>query len=246
MVKSVVVMEPTQFRTVSLFVAGSRAAVATPLVEPRPTFQRVVILQNTGAVGAFVSESAQELNIPAASFGQAFQLIPNAALILVVSPNQTLYGAGISVATRVSIATSAEVPMPSDEWRDEYPATSFRTITVPTTEAIQIVPGGAIPKRVVIESRLPGGQAAVSSIFISGAATELNLPSAVPGGAFELLRPTATTNPSRVVLLTAPQQPLYAIQRPAAGPANISVSYSNLHLPALRGPTGIPGPDGEE
>lgn len=239
-------MELTQFRTVSLIVAGSRPSAAVPIVESRPAFQRVVILQNTGVNGAFVSESAQELNTPAASFGQAFQLIPNVALVLVVAPHQTLYGASVVAGTRISIATSVEVPMPPNGWRDEYPATSFRTITVPTAEAIQIAPGGAIPKRVVIESRLPANPAAASSIFVSGTAGELNLPSAVPGVAFELRRPTLTTNPSRIVLITAPQQPLYAIQRPAAGPANISVSYSNLHLPALRGPTGIPGPDGEE
>lgn len=219
--------------------------MAVPIVEPRATFQRVVILQNTG-VAVVVSESAQELNLPAGVPGQGLQLIPNVALVLVVSPHQTLYGAAIAAVARISIATSVEVPVPPNGWRDEYPATSFRTITVPTTEAVQVVPGGGIPKRVVIESRLPAGPAVASSIFVSGSPGELNLPAAVPGGAFELLRPTPTSDPSRIVLITAPQQPLYAIQRPAAGPANISVSYSNLHLPALRGPTGIPGPDGEE
>ncbi|KKN61366.1 hypothetical protein LCGC14_0522980 [marine sediment metagenome] len=242
-------MEPTKFRTVSLPAVGSRSDAAVPLVEPRPTFQRVVIVQSTGAPGAFVSASAQELNTSGAIFGLGFQLIvpgPFSSMVLVISPHQTLYGVGTSlvIPTRVSISTSVEVPAVSKEFEDECPSTWFRTISIPTVEAIQIVPGGGIPKRVVIESRPPPLPAPASSIFISDSAEELNIPSPVPGGSFELLR--SGSRPPRVIFITAPQQPLYAIHRPAMGPANISVSVSNLHLAALRGPTGIPGPDGEE
>ena len=104
-------------------------------------------------------------------------------------------------------------------------------------QAVQVVQSVRTPKRVVARSIAPG------TVFLSDNATELNIAGAFPGGAFEL---PAAVSASGVIFVLAPNQKLSAVSVGVAAGALLSVSVSDIPLPAIRGATGIPGPDGQE
>ena len=116
--------------------------------------------------------------------------------------------------------------------------TVFRTYTTPVLGglAVSVVPMVRTPKRVA-------ARAVAGVVFLSDAAEELNIGGAIPGGSFEM--PSALTA-SGVIFVLAPNQKLSAVSTGVVGGAGLGVSISEIPLPAIRGPTGIPGADGQE
>jgi len=239
-VAPVVSMEPTTFRTYSLNQLGAPSA-AIRVVQSSPNYQRVVLLQPQSGLGAIVSESAEELDFqgPPLSFirGEAYRLAPFIPNILVLGPHQSLVAVTTSaVIPRISVSVSAEIPPAPKIFPTIKDPAFFRTFRVPFigTPTIRIVPATDLPQRVVINHS--GGT------FFSSAPNELSTPGMInPGEAFE------SSGSLTLTFLLAPGQALYAAQNLGPGQdVRLSVSASKLDLPSLRGPTGIPGPDGEE
>jgi hypothetical protein len=234
-------MEPTTFRTYSLNLGGAPNA-AIRVVRKAAHYQRVVLFQDTGTTGALVSTSAAELDLAGPVFaGEAFTLSPQTVQVLVVGPGQHLVAVGTSIVvpTRLSVSISAEIPPPPKIFPEIKDPAFFRTFTpsIIGTDAIRIVPASNLPQRVVIDNPIAGTQ-----IFIASMAAELGIVQAIPGDAFTITAPAP--NGIAATFILAPEQALHAAQT-AAG-SLLGVHASKLDLPALRGPTGIPGPDGEE
>jgi hypothetical protein len=211
---------------------------AVRVVQSAPWYQRVVIRQNSGIAGAFVSLSAAELetggsavaNIP----GEAFQLAIGISSEFVLEPNQHLVAAASLLPTRISVSVSAKIEIPAviPALRGE-PATFRQFVAPPLGRQVpRVVQTGLRPRRVLIESY------DATSLFISASAAELSGASAIPGEAFEFSN-------EGVAFIVPPQQALYAARTPPSSGV-ISVSVGEVDYTALRGPTGIPGPDSEE
>ncbi len=237
-------MQPTELRTFTLGVLGTpNAAVRIcPALNVR---QRVVIIQTGGFPSLpFVSQNAAELdNSGTVTPGNGF-LIPATAtigipVVLSLAPRQKLVAAASVAGARICVARSAEIPglMQPDV---DFGETIFRTFTLPllgAAAAIRVVPATNVPKRVI--ALQTAGVLGISA-FLSTTAAELDSsPSPTPGNAFEI---QGAGNRPTIVFVVAPRQALYAVGTAGAG---LTLSVSDI-LPGPRGPTGIPGPDGQE
>lgn len=237
-VAPVVDMAPTTFRTRSVVGLIGTPNAAIRIVAATPYAQRVVVLQTAGATPAFVGFSAADLETPGTvAPGGAFQLPPG-PVVLVLAENQPLLVAATAAGTRIAVSASQEIPIGPSPTGVEIQPTTFRTYTTPVlgAQAAQVVPTVRTPKRVVART-LAG------VVFLSDSAGELNSGGPIPGGSFEM--PAALTA-SGVIFVLAPNQKLSAVSTGVVGGAGLAMSVSEIPLPAIRGPTGIPGPDGQE
>lgn len=237
--EAVVQMDPTTFRTYTLPLLGTDSAIQ--ITPASKHFQRVVLAQSAGATPIFISAVASELNTAGQPIpGGAFQFpgaIGGDPIVVVLAPGQHLTAAAALAGTRLAVSVSQAVPAPTKP----IPAgvgkepTTFRTYALPAvgTQAVQVAPSGAVPKRVVM--RVNAGAA-----FISPDVGDLNIVQATPGNAFEMIAAGLFS----ATFIIAPGQELSA-SADFAGRL-LSVSVSDI-LPTLpRGPTGTPGASGEE
>lgn len=233
-------MEPTSFHTFSLPILGTGTAIQ--VVPVAPYFRRVAIVQSGGAPPVFIASVAEELDMSGVAVpGGGFQfpaVIGGDPLIFVVAPGERVVAAATVAGTRLAVSVSQTIPnpkgpLPPGLGRDP---TTFRTYTLPAigTQAVPITPGSSVPKRIV--ARVNAGTA-----FIGSDAGDQNIAGQpIPGNAFELI---AVGAPS-ATFVTAPGQKLVA-SGDIVG-RQLSLSVSDILISELRGPTGIPGPDGQE
>jgi hypothetical protein len=227
-------MPPSTFRTHSLGVTGTPTA-AVRVAPARPWPVRLSVRGPTGGQLAFLAAAQAELQMSTAPAG-AFRLGPE-VIVFALAEHQALYAAGDLAGTVISVAVSQIIPpirLTLDERAEGFAAT-FRTHNLRalgSRDVVTIASADRRPLRVVLEHGAAGNIA-----LVSDASDELTNPGgaqrgfAYNVGAFETH-----------VLVVAPYQSLYA----AAVTAGLQMSVSVCPIVGVVGPTGIPGPDGQE
>lgn len=231
----VVKMEPTAFRSYTLRLVGTQA---TQIAPGTPWPQRLVIRHGADGQFVFLSDSTAELvSVGGASPAGSYQLRAATPTVLVVAPEQNLYAVGDVDLIELSISRSQAVPRAHDPGPLRPSTFRGHTLNVPVgtpNAAKQIVPPSTRPQRVVIQ------QIEQSDVFISASAATLN--QATPGATIPGAYRIAAGDPTQI-FVTAPGQALYAAP---AVVRQLFVSVSEISPAAPEGPTGIPGPDGQE
>ncbi len=245
--RPVVEMAPTTFRTYRLGAIGTpRASIR--IAQSAPWSQRVLVTQNTGATGAFIGAGASaDFETPGTTVpGNGFELpvggVPN---VFVVEPGQHLVAVGTTDPdvdpTRISVSVSAWIPTPRAWRRSRRQPVTYRQQRVEVLgggRISRIVPIDDVPRRVIID--VP---AALSTFFATDANELAPVHATNPGNAYEVRVPVQQGSQD-VTFILAPGQALFGAREQSI--TALQVSVGEIDLSALRGPTGIPGPDSEE
>ena len=245
--RPVVEMAPTTFRTYQLRLIGTPNA-SLRVAQAASWIQRVVVTQSTGDTGAFIGAGATaDFDLPGAAVpGNGFELpLGGVSNVFVLEPGQHLVAVGTTDPaqdpTRVSVSVSAWIQMPKAPIQRRRQPATFRQYLIEilgTGRVTRIVPIDDIPRRVIMDIPSTG------STFFAADANELAPANAVvPGNSYEVRNPIVQPNRT-VTFILAPGQALFAARQSFT--TSLRVSVGEIDLTALRGPTGIPGPDSEE
>ncbi len=196
---------------------GVPLGASIEVVSKKPWPQRV-LMQDLGG-NVFVSDAPNARVGPRAIDVQAFPQV------IVLAPGQTLYASAALVGGVLGLAISAAIPAGFHRRTGQ----SFFGAMPPG----QLVDPKDIPQRVTVT--LPAGSTGQVS-----ADPRLVAQPAPQGNS------TRITAVQFYVIVLAPQQALYGILTAGAGPFAISASDLVSGPGVSRGPTGIPGPDGQE
>lgn len=193
-----------------------RLGDVTEIAGQKPWPQRV-LLHNVGAGAVFVSDTA------AGRTGtRAIQVPANGPQVIVIAPGQALYAAGDAAGGgTLSASVSASIP--------RHGSRSMGLSSFDNQPPGQLLDAMDVPRRVT--AALPAGvtgQVGVKAALGSGF-----------GPAFRMLPTILYT------FVLAPGQALYGSVL-VGGPGPFSIHAADLIASAPRGPTGIPGPDGQE
>lgn len=218
-------------------VLGGAANTARPLTGAHDRPRRCVLESIGGA--AIVAFSAQALEMPTPNFqpGNAY-VIAGGVQVVPIGPKQVLYGVGLAGPVRLSVSANDSLMAfwkPHDNRPQPMLQTDFSTAQVFPERRVPISQLGLRPKRVVM-TYFPDPLNP----------SELRVSLADGAQAHEYTFDPANIGPRVFVL--APRQQLYARRvGGSASPAQVvSTAVSEIPYGAMAGPTGIPGPDGQE
>lgn len=247
-------MRQSSFRTHTLNLVGTPNAAIRIAPADSVYSQRVLVRHATAGARVIVGPDPAELDmlqsvaqpIPMTSYG-----VPaNMPTPMVLAPGQALWGAGTVAGIRVSVHSSQVIPIPSGDspLYDDIAQPVFRRIFLraagpvvapwPSASSI-IVTASPRPQRVVVSHYSDLFPPRVVYVSSGSEGTLDTYPAAGPiPFAYEVGSAEAT------LFVLAPGQHLEA----AANQTTVSVfvQAAEISLKRVLGPTGIPGPGGEE
>jgi hypothetical protein len=222
-------MPPTTFETTAIFPPGPGRR-SQEIVAAKPWPQRVVGLNVSGGGIIRVSDA------PNAGTGPRNVVIPaTGPTVIVLAPGQSLYGVSDSAAGR-NLALSVSATIPGGRSR-QMGASIFTTVEagVAGSTGAQLLDASDLPRRVVLSlPTLIFGQVATAPSSLKNAVAAAN------ANAFTVIGAIFMT------FVLAPGQALFGSLGTGSGAGGFSVHASDLVGNLPRGPTGIPGPDGQE
>jgi hypothetical protein len=234
-VEPIVKMDPTAFRSYTIRLVGTQATRIAPAA---PWPQRLVIRHGAEAQFVFLSDSTAELESVGGVFPiGAYHLRAATPTVLVIAPDQSLYAVASVDLNELSISRSQAIPKAHDPGPLRPSTFRGHNLQIPVgtpNAAKQIVTPSTRPQRVVIR------EVEQSDVFLSASPATLN--QATPGATIPGAYRIAAGDPTQI-FVTAAGQALYAAP---AVVQTLFVSVSEISPVAPEGPTGIPGPDGQE
>ena len=222
-------MERTTFRTHALGLVGATNG-SIDIVSPTPHAKRVVLYAELPAIGRiFVSSAVGELELPGAvTPGEAFGFVRRTPIVLALPSGQPLRAAATLPGASLSVSVSQAIPFARRPVKRIPTRSTFRTFNLPAGGApAWIAQWSDVPQRVTVSG------AGLAAVTLGHSANPLAEAFTLPGIGAGIL----------FVFVKAPDQELYAAS--ALGDT-IAVAVSDISVDYPRGPTGIPGPAGQE
>jgi len=227
---------PTSFDTHNPGTVGMQGQ-AVPICGAHDRPRRVVV-EVVGEGRVFIGRAAQPLEVPGATVPSAsYALAFGGPHIIAIGPKQTLFAVTDTPGTLLSAAVNDALvaSFKTAEFEraiQRIRPTEFDTQALPPAQAgfkFPIANKGERAKRVVLNFSAVGAALFVSRMALA-AAPEYTMPATGPH-----------------VFILAPMQEMFVrLSNPGGDTAFVSSIVSEIPFEAYVGPTGIPGPDGQE